>query len=62
MEKIKINFSKNQKLPEGYTVEWWECVEQYFWVIDEDTHSSGSCSRWDCYRGAWKHYESLSNV
>ena len=55
MEKIKINFAKHQKLPEGYRIEWWESVEHYVWVKDNETESVIFADRWQAYRSAWAH-------
>ena len=55
MEKIEIKFSKNQKLPKGYKVEWWEIVEHYVWVNDKGEESVIFATRWQAYRSAWAH-------
>lgn len=53
MEQIVIKFSKYQKLPIGYRIEWWEADEHYHWVIDENTYSCAFSSRWQAFRSAW---------
>jgi len=55
MERIEIKFSKHQKLPKGYKIEWWEADEHYHWVIDEDNYSCIFSSRWQAFRSAWVH-------
>ncbi len=57
MDRIKINFSKNQKLPTGMTIEWWECDEHYHWVIDDDNYSIPFCNRFDAYKSAWVYHK-----
>ncbi len=59
---VRINFSPNQALPPGYSVEWWECDEMYRWVHDPsryngepELYSVGCCCRWMARRGAIKH-------
>jgi hypothetical protein len=47
MEKYKINFSKNQRLPDGYSVEWWECDEHFHFTIPNDNFESlAFSSKW----------------
>lgn len=53
MDQIVIKFSKHQKLPTGYRIEWWEADEHYHWVIDENTYSCAFSSRWQAFRSAW---------
>ena len=53
MEQIVIKFSRHQKLPIGYRIEWWEADEHYHWVIDENTYSCAFSSRWQAFRSAW---------
>jgi hypothetical protein len=55
MKVKKINFSKNQKLPEGYVVEWWECDEHYHWVIYKNNYSCSYSNRFLARRCAWIH-------
>jgi hypothetical protein len=57
-----INFSKNQKMPPGYRVEWWECDEHYHWVIDDDNYSQCFACRFHCRRAAWIHYKTIDRV
>ena len=51
-----VNFSLNQKLPPGYTVQWWECDEHYHWVKSADVYGVAHWDRFACRRGAWAHY------
>lgn len=51
-----VKFAPNQKLPPGYTVQWWDSDEHYHWVLDEDTYSCCTCCRFSARRGAWAHY------
>lgn len=51
MKKI-IKFTPNQKLPEGYRVEWWECDEHYHWVT-ENNNSCCFSTRWQAWHNAW---------
>ena len=52
MRVSKINFSKHIKVPEGYTIEWWECDEMYHWVVNPDHVSVAFCSRWKALSAA----------
>jgi len=56
MKAVIIKFAPNQKLPPGYTIQWWEENESYQWVIDENTYGMASVDRWYCYRSAWLHH------
>jgi len=56
MTRQEVAFSKNQKLPIGYRVEWWESDEHYHWVIDNDTYSCMFSDRFMCYKNAWFHH------
>lgn len=54
MERIVIRFAKHQKLPKGYTIEWWEADEHYHWVSENGNNESISfCTRWQAFRSAW---------
>lgn len=53
-----VRFSPNQKLPPGYTVQWWDCDEHYRWVIDENTYGVEHWDRFRARRDAWAHFES----
>lgn len=50
----KVKFGKNQKLPDGYTVEWWEADEMYHWTSENGNNVSIPFrTRWKAYRSAW---------
>jgi hypothetical protein len=57
MRVVNIKFSKNQKLPPNYKIEWWESDEFYHWVIDRDIYSIPYSNRFMAYRRAWLHYK-----
>lgn len=61
MRRHKVNFAPNQKLPPGYSVEWFESDEMYHWVISDDLYSVCCCCRWMAYRGAWANYKATSD-
>ena len=55
MEKTKINFSKYQKLPYGYSIYFSDNF--YGWQEDEyinDNYCHGFATRWEAYRNLWK--------
>ena len=51
-----VNFSANQPLPPGYTVQWWESNESYQWVIDENIYGVEHHDRFRARRDAWAHF------
>jgi hypothetical protein len=55
MQCHTVTFARHQRLPAGYSVEWWEADEMYHWVVSGDLYSVPCCCRWMAYRGAQKH-------
>jgi hypothetical protein len=55
---FEIKFSKNQKLPNGYIVEFWECDNMYYFIINENPEfvSSSYCNRFMARNAAWNHF------
>jgi hypothetical protein len=61
MEKIRISFSQNQKLPDGYFVEWWESDEHYhFATPDENFESEIYCTRFMARKACLSYIKSLN--
>lgn len=52
---IEVNFSKHQKLPEGYKVLWFVDYEQYGFFDGKENYI-GYCDRWFARREAWKNF------
>jgi len=60
MDKFTINFSANQKLPNGYSVEFWESDEHYhFTTPDENFESEIYCTRFMARKACLKYIASL---
>ena len=53
MERYNIKFAPNQKLPDGYKIQWLESVEHYVWVNDKGEESVIFADRWAAFRCAW---------
>lgn len=62
MSKHIIRFAPNQKLPPGYTVQWWESDEMYRWVIDENTYGIEFACPYAARRSAWCRYKSVEAI
>lgn len=60
METFTINFPANQKLPGGYSVEFWESDEHYhFTTPDENFESEAYCDRFMARKACLKYITSL---
>ena len=56
MGDYTVSFAPNQKLPPGYTVQWWVSDEMFRWVIDDNTYGPATWDRFAARRMAWAHY------
>ena len=53
-------FAKHQKMPPGYTVEFWNYDEMYHFDIENiDFESPAYCDRFKARRAAWQHYNKM---
>lgn len=57
MAEYQVNFSPNQKLPDGYNVVYDDDMEKYYFKSG-DIDGLIWADRWGAYRNAWAHYRS----